>query len=485
MVDIEARSLAFLRRNDPRETMAVVRLNDLSDDILLSEAFNANEHVNKLVLCVDGRLTAPNWNSLLHVIASRENLEQVCLDLLFLSRGTNPPVISLTPFLLAIQQNPRVHDVQFYDLQLSGNAFASFLDTATSVRTLKLLNCGMEAPGGVHAIAAALQRNTNIERLQLQVQNEMDLNTILSSLAYNTSVRDVNFYFPLQSLAVSLVVGRFLKSSTTIQRFTSHMLNFRDGAESFRPIAHGLIQSKNVTDVKLSPCWFNSPEDVNLLNSILQSKSNLLSLTLNGCEVNLSLHQQFHAAIFSALQPHSLLRSFELCSDWGLRSSRSELAGSMRALNFGAMDFVAIFTAVEASNLERFSVGFIDSRECGLALIASIPKMQVRTLEFNLGRDLEYMKGDAIQAVKRNSSLRTVVAKSNSSERWLNNDDRKTLTSYTSRNKFIAEWIENPFAVPWAVWPEALDVVQTIGPATVFRLLRVTLAPFLTLAEVE
>jgi hypothetical protein len=52
------------------------------------------------------------------------------------------------------------------------------------------------------------------------------------------------------------------------------------------------------------------------------------------------------------------------------------------------------------------------------------------------------------------------------------------LISYSLRNQFLAEWIENPAAVPNAAWLEALDVAQTTGPDTVFHILQ-ALAPFL------
>jgi hypothetical protein len=64
---------------------------------------------------------------------------------------------------------------------------------------------------------------------------------------------------------------------------------------------------------------------------------------------------------------------------------------------------------VEKSKVERFRIGRNDLHEICRALIANIPQMRVRTLEFNLGEeDLEHF----IRAVKQNTSLRTVVGDS-------------------------------------------------------------------------
>jgi hypothetical protein len=52
------------------------------------------------------------------------------------------------------------------------------------------------------------------------------------------------------------------------------------------------------------------------------------------------------------------------------------------------------------------------------------------------------------------------------------------LISYFARNEFLSQWIENPTVVSKAAWPLALDVAQTTGPGTVFRIMR-ALAPLL------
>jgi hypothetical protein len=354
---------------------------DFSDDLLsLSDALQANNHASTIFLdfCGLGRSNV-NWESLLRVIALRENLEKVGLGDTFDAGQRNPPD-RITPFLLAIQQNPRVKIVGLYCLQLSGISLASFLDGARSVTELQLFRCDMEASADALAIGAALQRNTTIQRLELKWLDEDFMLPVLNSLT------------------------------------SEH------------------------------------------------SKSKLESFVLKGF-VHQRRRETFHAAI-SLLQPHSLLRSLQL-DNYGYFPTPAPEA---------SQDFARLLTAVEASPLESFSLGTISLRERCLALITSIPKMQVGTLKVHLDPDnLDFddrdLKNDFIGAVKRNASLHTVLAGAEYGEGWFDEDDARKLISYLARNKFLAQWIENPTAVFKVAWPVALDVAQTTGPDTVFRIL--------------
>jgi hypothetical protein len=377
--------LARLRRNDPSETDVDITLRYFSDDIhSISEALQANDHVNMIEFDftdLHSRYFIDNidWELLLRVIAIRENLEQVHLIDAFGVSFRNPSD-RIVPFLLAIQQNGRVQTVSFEFLQLSGDSMASFLDTATSVTELNLYVCRVQGPADALAIAAALQRNKNIQRLELRSLDEMLL--------------------------------------------------------------------------------------IPLLNSLASEQSNLQSLSLTNC----SVRESFRAAISGILHPHSLLRHLELDFLPGFEA---------------AEDFSPLFAAVETSPLESFKIKTLRSFE-SWALIASIPKMQLRTLEVGVGLDLDpdlwYMKRDLIGAVKGNATLRTVVARADDSDDWLDNDDRMKLISYSTRNEFLAQWSDNPAVVSDAAWLEALLVARTTGPGTVFHILR-TLAPFLWTSE--
>jgi hypothetical protein len=174
--------LALLRRNDPREKHVKIWMLHFSDDVLcLSEALQANDHVNSIYLdfsYCDVRNT--NWDSLLRDIAERVNLVDVILRDYFLEPGRNPPD-RLIPFVRAIQLNGRVQTVSFESIQLSSDLMDPFLDSTTSIRKLKLSGCDMEAPEDALAIAAAPQRNTNIQQLFLARVNGRIVIPVLNS----------------------------------------------------------------------------------------------------------------------------------------------------------------------------------------------------------------------------------------------------------------------------------------------------------------
>jgi hypothetical protein len=380
------RFLASLRRNDPTETHAKIGLLQFSDDVRsLAEALQANSHVNMLEIdFTDLRRHFINWELLLRVIAMRANLKKVQLEDAVDVWRRNPPE-RIVPFLLAIGGNPKIQAMVFNSLLLSGDSMASFLDNATSVTELRLLRCDAEAPADALAIAAALQRNTNIQRLLLARVDER------------------------------LVIP--------------------------------------------------------VLNSLTSGQSSLQSLVVDTCAVHQRERESFRSAIFSIFQPQSKLCSLELSHAIDLANSGFETAE----------DFARLFTAVELSPLESFKIGDLVSRVSCMALIASIPKMQLRTLEVRVFPNLQYMKRDIIEAVKRNASLRTVeITRLVYEGDWLDYNDRMKLIFYSIRNEFL--WCGNPTLVPNAAWPVALVVAQATGPGTVFHILR-TLAPSLWTSE--
>ena len=426
------REIRTLRENQPGVTEVFIDLHHFAHSDELSEALQSNTFVNKIGLALayaELESIVSNWTPLLRIIATREILEEVSL------RGTKGhyEFERVAPFFLAIQQNPRIHTVNFDRVQLPGDSTVSLLDTATSLRTLGISECDIEAPGSL-AIGAALQRNSNIQGLSLHGRYySKDLIPVVSGLASNASVKELALYYPSLCLNSSLAVKNVLESNKTIQKFELGGVDENVALGTFHPIAQGLIQNTSVTDVKIGWCRFNSQEVVLALNDILESKSNLQSLILDNCCVYEHGREAFRAAIFSCLQQHSFLRTLELfdyyhgLSCYGFDSSEQ---------------FARLLTAVESSPLERFSIRKIESRESCLALIASIPKVQVETLEFVTHHDLQDMNGDLLLAVERNARLRTVVVKD-----WYRGFDTRRGTEwtvYSGRKTFVGRQISNP-----------------------------------------
>jgi hypothetical protein len=131
---------------------------------------------------------------------------------------------------------------------------------------------------------------------------------------------------------------------------------------------------------------------------------------------------------------------------------------------------------VEKSQQAHFSIGR-DQDMCQ-EFISSIPKMQVRRLQFGLVVSLERFKLGLLCAVKANASIYSVAGEKYQVGDGLfftdvfNEDDKRKLNYYASRNKGLSQWIASAPSVPREAWPRALAAAQLIGPGTVYRILR-------------
>ena len=142
---------------------------------------------------------------------------------------------------------------------------------------------------------------------------------------------------------------------------------------------------------------------------------------------------------------------------------------------------------VEKSNLVHYTIGTVESEEQARALITSIPRMRVTTLEILVKGVHRHVKADLIRAVKQNACLRAVVGVVDPNdieclEDLFNQIDRIALSAYAERNKCRAQWIANPSIVPKGAWASAISsaYVTSTGPDTTFSIVQ-SLAPFIAI----
>ena len=311
-----------LRQNDPATTRIQIRLRDEPSDADLALALEQNPYISKIYLedvLSEGMRPANNWGAFLRVIATRENLIGVTLrDDTFAAEERNAPAALVSVILRAIQQNTAVQSVDLIRLRLPTDV-STFVDTASSITSFSLLNCEFLAPSSVEReqglrdtdLAAVLQRNTNIERLELGYMDDVCLSSILQGLQSNnflkTLVIGVSGSF---SDATTLVIQQFLESTASIQTFGLGGTSFENNGDTLRTIAQSLIQSPVVCGLELFYCHFRDEESTALFRSILQNKQNLTSLCLDLCTFS---GGQVHENIVSTLlRPDSPLRTFEL-----------------------------------------------------------------------------------------------------------------------------------------------------------------------------
>jgi hypothetical protein len=456
--------MELLRRNDPNDEYAYINLtaDERISNKEWSDALSRNQHVKGITFCfasANGR----NLDSLLQIVSARDILEEVKLVGEF-----NPPKLAAR-FLQSIQLNSAIHTVKLRNVDVSGAALARFLDMATSVTTLDLENCHMDASQqeqGMMDIAAAIQRNTWIRKLSLNHFAEYFLRPILSSLASNSSVKELEIRLSHTWEEAPDAVKHLLESTSTIEVFTLPG-GIITGEEIFLPISQALINSESVTDINLYSCIFLGGVSTCLFKNVLQSKLNIRSLCMRDCNVGLAVGILSAEDFIHLLGPASSLRSFELSvfylQDFGFSSP---------------LEFKALLEAVEASQLESFSIGRITDQIMCQELISSIPKMQVRTLQFCLADSLLLFKPGLLFAVKTNSTLYSVLGEKvalgpmRTSTDLFEEDDNPKLKYYAARNKGFSQWIASSSSVPREAWPRALAVARVTGPGTVYHILQ-------------
>ena len=394
----------WLRRNDPAGTSIYILLHRETSNDDLAQALAQNPFVTEVHMDLVG-VQQTDWDSLMRVIATRANLEKVKLWDTVRAERRHAPAALVCALLHAIQRNTAIRNVQLQWLCLPTN-ISTFLDNASSITSFCLDKCDMESSDGqqgARSLAAALQRNTNIETLRLMWLKDIYAVPILEVLGSNTSVKTFVFtpVFDPNVVATSHALQRLLESTTSIQKFELRHKTFRE--RLFHPIAQGIVNSECVSELKFWSVGFQDRESFAQLRSILQNKRNLTSLCLHECRFG---GGQVHEDIVSLVsQPDSLLRCFEF------ESCRTRSLEFLERV-FPRIPFEALLRAIEKSKLERFKIGRIETPHQLQTLTQSIPSMRIRELEVTfwgqLGQEPADPRQNLLLAIKNNFSLRSV-----------------------------------------------------------------------------
>jgi len=167
--------IGILRQNNPATTCVGIHLDDESSGADLAEALEQNPFVTSISLdLLLGDERWPDWSSLVRVIATRTILEKVRCRVPFVPTARrNERAALVRSILQAIQQNSSIQSVELEHLLLTPD-LVTFVDTASSITTLSLLNIhydmdmeSAEREQGTRSLAVALQRNKNIQSLKM------------------------------------------------------------------------------------------------------------------------------------------------------------------------------------------------------------------------------------------------------------------------------------------------------------------------------
>jgi len=412
---------------------------------------------------------------LVRVIATRTILEKVRCRVPFVPTARrNERAALVRSILQAIQQNSSIQSVELEHLLLTPD-LVTFVDTASSITTLSLLNIhydmdmeSAEREQGTRSLAVALQRNKNIQSLKMPCwEHNVAAIPILESLRSNTSVKMLSLE-GTGSDETSHALQELLASTTSIQRFELRYSLFADES-LIRPIAQAITRSESVSELKFEECYFHQRN----IQSILQNKRNLSSLSLLSCDFN---GGQLHGDIISTLsRPDSLLRCFEFQGD---------VEGEFRGIKFKNL-----LRAIEKSKLERCKIGLMQTQQQLQALTESIPSMKLKELELAFLHDdegsddeegefsQETIRQHLLLAIKNNFSLLSakaeMMALGEAFDLLESAEDKQTLAFYANRNKSLDQWVDNPETVEQRkLWPDALGLAERAGPDALFRGLR-------------
>ena len=179
-----------LRQNDPENTFICLQLRYETSDAALARALEQNPFVTRIRLNMEDteeQQQRPGWNSLVRVIATRANLEKVILA----ERSGTPPAW----FARSCKRFNRT--LPFEVWTCSGYDFPSIYlllwTPHLQSHHLVFMAVTWKPPSrqqGARSLAAAIQRNTNIETLRLGSLEDIYAIPILEGLQSNTFFED-------------------------------------------------------------------------------------------------------------------------------------------------------------------------------------------------------------------------------------------------------------------------------------------------------
>ena len=337
---------------------------------------------------------------------------------------------------------------------------------------------------GARSLAVALQRNTNIETLELSSLDGIYAVPILESLRSNTFLKTFKWDGNDLGGEIAPAHQRLLESTTSIQTIMFRDVDFSEW--QFPLIAQAITNSECVSELDFSHCHFDDQSSMTQLQSILQNKRNLTTLHLHRCGYGLDDvydgRGQLREDIISILsRPDSQLRCFEF---------QTHVSFQPLERVFPGIQFKNLLQAIQKSKLlERFSIGTIVNLHQLQTLTQSIPSMHMRELEIRFWADegsddeddeegefsRETIRQDLLHAVKNNFSLRAVKAEmltgnDESDDLFERAEDKQRLAFYVNRNESLDQWVDHPVTVEQQkLWPAALGLAERAGPDALFR----------------
>ena len=177
--------------------------------------FRDNTSVREICLNVSGENWS--WDAILDEISKHETLKRI--SIVHGPFGTKSPAEIIQRVIQAVQKNSWITDVVIGDITVSGRSVASVLDEARGLEFLALQECIVaDREAGAEAIAASLQRNTNLRILDLYGLSTVIVQPILHTLSSACHLKELQVG-GYDDMPPPTLLGQVLEATTSIESF--------------------------------------------------------------------------------------------------------------------------------------------------------------------------------------------------------------------------------------------------------------------------
>lgn len=471
-----------LQRNDPGRKYYHIILDNFENNnqvAQLAQALHGNDCAIEFHFeCNPGIQndwnTPLNWDPLLRELETRDKLESIYI------RDTDfdglVPLVRQQIFQ-ALRRNANLRKLIVSDFKFSSNnsdGFVSFLDSSPGLTDLLLFRCRADDRASPQAVAAALQRNTRIQSLDLHAVQPSIFCPIFQSLAASGGLPCLKKldYGPSLSSADNGTNAEALKLYLESPNATIQVFKFQDtqidSSESSK-ILIGLGRCTSVNEIIFEGCELEDneeeEEDLQELVDLVRKKPHLS--TLRVLDEELFRCQRFSNAVAEVvISRTSPLRCLDIAVD-----SIADGPIPIEVLQ-------NLMTAVSRSTrLEHLSIRCNDLRyfreeqiDHITTILDNIPSFKVNELTLRFDAAFDVQDDRLLETLKRNFVVQNVrVLDYRVDINWFNPANQARLDFFLNRNRKLAAWTENPFLVPCELWQYAMMLALEAGINSLYQ----------------
>jgi len=256
-------------------------------DVVLTRALEQIPTVNNVnTIYISFTAGYRNWPLFFRHLATRENLEKVCLNVGLSSfhARDEPWDEDIRSILEHIQQNNATRVVKFGDLRLSPTSVAKFLDDSTHLTDFTLeddftIVCPNDNDGAKD-LAAALQRHPNLLHLDLRLAQNNTEAILLNALHTNMVLQKITIHPQFWSVETFRAFQKFMRLTTTLRELHIAPQN-KWGKELFLDMAKNNSSLRSMSASLVNYRIFFNEADQRLLQSYCTRNERMQQFIVN------------------------------------------------------------------------------------------------------------------------------------------------------------------------------------------------------------